>query len=366
MDSDGRIAIDLACARCGYNLRSLSIVGVCPECGVPTSESRPLYVRSATWLKRIRLGIAVLLLSLPLTVAVPAAYEEIVFLMFGPSSAWPQEVGETVECNPPFPWTGRIATLVRMAPYAAALVAVLLITKRGENDSTMAKLRSRSTARILAGAGLLWLVGATAIAMPGWYSLWWKFFGIPWTVLEFLYPAIALAMLSYVTYLLRRAPRPVLARFSRLLLVVLLPLAAAWLALSAAALIMCALGGGAPELPHAWPVSVPASSGTTTSPTSTPTTATTTEYIIMDERLGVTRTTTAPAFMLERWQEWERALQQCQPQVSFCVDIYRTIKAYSIVPGALWGCCVLALLALLWWTLHRAVQENAKLDRGSP
>jgi hypothetical protein len=309
----------------------------------------------------------VLLLSLPVTLAAPAAYEGIVSLIFGPeSSAWPQEVGETEQRNPLFPWTGRMATLVRMAPYAAALVGVLLITTRGENDSTMAKLRSRSTARVLAWGGLMWLVGVTAIEMPDWHGLWWKLLLLAETVLDLLYPAIALATLIYVTHLLRRTPRPKLARFSRLLSWLLLPLAVAWLALSAAGLTMCLLGPGAPELPYAWPASVPATAATTTSSTSGPTTSAATEYIIVDESLAMTRTTTAPAFVLERWQEYMQALQQCQSQVSFWVDIYRTVKAYSIIPGAVWGSCVLGLLALLWWTLHGALQENAKLDHGAP
>ncbi len=308
-----------------------------------------------------------MLLSLPLTVAVPAAYTRIVFLVFGPeSSAWPREVGETVKHNPPASWTGRIEWLVMMAPRAAALVAVLLITKRGENDSTIARLRSRSAARILAGAGLFLLVGVTAIAMHGWHGFWWKMSMVAMTILDFLCAAVALATLSYVTHLLRRAPRPVLVKFSRLLLSLLFPLGAVWLALGAAGLIMCLTQPGPVGLPCAWPVSVPAAGGTTTSPASAPATARTTKYIVMDERLGMTMTTTAPAFMLERWQEYERALQQDQQRLSFWVDVYLMIRAYSIVPGALWGCCVLALLALLWWTLHRAVQENAKLDQGSP
>lgn len=363
-DNDGRIAIDIPCARCGYNLRSLSAGGLCPECGSPVRDSEPLHLRSPKWLSRVRLGVLILLLSLPLTVAAPAAYDGVVFLIFGPgTSVWPRQVGERVEHNPPFPWTGRIGLLVRGAPYAGALVAVLLITKREENDSTMAKLRSRSTARILALGGLLWLVGVTAIKMPHWHGLWWKLSVLPETLLDLLYPAIALATLSYVTYLLGRGPRPKLARFSRLLLWLLLPLAAAWVALSAAGLTMCLLWSEPPEPPYAWPVSAPATTPTTTSSTPAPTTSATTQYIITDESLAMTLTTTAPAFMLERWQEFEQAEQQCRQRVFFWVDVYRAIRAYAIIPGALWGCCVLALLALLWWTLHRAIQQNAKLDR---
>lgn len=38
-DEDGRIAGDLACIHCGYNLRTLQMRGVCPECGKAVSDS---------------------------------------------------------------------------------------------------------------------------------------------------------------------------------------------------------------------------------------------------------------------------------------------------------------------------------------
>jgi len=39
VDADGRICVDLPCARCGYNLRGLHPAGRCPECGLPASAS---------------------------------------------------------------------------------------------------------------------------------------------------------------------------------------------------------------------------------------------------------------------------------------------------------------------------------------
>lgn len=37
--SEWRLAEELACVRCGYNLRTLSERGVCPECGTTVAES---------------------------------------------------------------------------------------------------------------------------------------------------------------------------------------------------------------------------------------------------------------------------------------------------------------------------------------
>lgn len=34
------VETDLACARCGYNLRTAAWAGVCPECGLAVERSR--------------------------------------------------------------------------------------------------------------------------------------------------------------------------------------------------------------------------------------------------------------------------------------------------------------------------------------
>jgi RNA polymerase subunit RPABC4/transcription elongation factor Spt4 len=38
-DADGRIASDLACVRCSYNLRELRADSICPECGTAIARS---------------------------------------------------------------------------------------------------------------------------------------------------------------------------------------------------------------------------------------------------------------------------------------------------------------------------------------
>ncbi|MBK8914292.1 MAG: hypothetical protein IPM64_06760 [Phycisphaerales bacterium] len=44
LDESGRVAVDLACTRCGYNLRMLEFAGNCPECGQGVREG---YLRQA-------------------------------------------------------------------------------------------------------------------------------------------------------------------------------------------------------------------------------------------------------------------------------------------------------------------------------
>lgn len=59
-DSAGRIAADLPCHQCGYNLRGLTLTGLCPECGQPvrTALEEPwLWEAPATWVYQVRVGL---------------------------------------------------------------------------------------------------------------------------------------------------------------------------------------------------------------------------------------------------------------------------------------------------------------------
>jgi hypothetical protein len=67
-DTDDRLAADVYCVSCGYNLRGLKRSGPCGECGVPIkyslTGSRLSYADPA-WINRLRAGTACLALSLP-------------------------------------------------------------------------------------------------------------------------------------------------------------------------------------------------------------------------------------------------------------------------------------------------------------
>lgn len=62
------VRYDLLCLRCGYNLRTLSLSGRCPECGTRVAESwtpaPPLLWADKEWLARVRRGMSLILLSL--------------------------------------------------------------------------------------------------------------------------------------------------------------------------------------------------------------------------------------------------------------------------------------------------------------
>ena len=64
LDGEGRVQTDVACLKCGYNLRSLTLDGKCPECGSPVAHSIRgdlLQFANPTWVKGLARGATLLL-----------------------------------------------------------------------------------------------------------------------------------------------------------------------------------------------------------------------------------------------------------------------------------------------------------------
>jgi hypothetical protein len=60
LDALGTISVDLACRRCGYNLRGLNHAGRCPECGTPVGLSCHgdlLRFADPTWVDKLGRGV---------------------------------------------------------------------------------------------------------------------------------------------------------------------------------------------------------------------------------------------------------------------------------------------------------------------
>jgi uncharacterized membrane protein YhdT len=65
LDGTGRVAVDLKCLNCGYNLRTQPVTGRCPECGHPVSESTrdPRLSRAdPKWVVQLSLALLVIIL----------------------------------------------------------------------------------------------------------------------------------------------------------------------------------------------------------------------------------------------------------------------------------------------------------------
>jgi hypothetical protein len=88
LDRDDRVQVDLACLKCSYNLRTLAVDSLCPECALPVARSiRGDLLKHADprWVRKLTDGAELLFIAaLAPLVVVPAAG-----LYFTLSDSWP-------------------------------------------------------------------------------------------------------------------------------------------------------------------------------------------------------------------------------------------------------------------------------------
>ena len=66
LDADVHVVADLPCGSCGYNLRTLSLSGVCPECARPVRQSIAacfLRCADAGWVRQLARGVLLLIVG---------------------------------------------------------------------------------------------------------------------------------------------------------------------------------------------------------------------------------------------------------------------------------------------------------------
>ncbi len=77
MDQDGRLAEDVACRHCGYNLRGLELSGRCPECEMAIEKTLHgflLRFSDPAWLKRLRSGLTLLIVAILIGIVLAIAW----------------------------------------------------------------------------------------------------------------------------------------------------------------------------------------------------------------------------------------------------------------------------------------------------
>lgn len=227
LDDAGRIAVDLPCLNCGYNLRTLAADGLCPECGTPVANSAcGYYLRyaPAPWVRRLAYG------GLLLTIA---------FAGLGFSEDVYSKLVQVLELG-----LGKRAATGLLSPsvwnmWRTVSVASLWLVVGGVILLTAPDPRTTSAPRLITARRVtrlwLWVVAAQTTAftlsllnyheithLPDWF---FRLLIGYWILVDLPRHILALLLLWEVGNLVRRIPRPRLAGLSRLGFAVVLAIA---------------------------------------------------------------------------------------------------------------------------------------------
>jgi hypothetical protein len=186
LDEHGLIDEDIACVRCDYNLRTQTVDGSCPECGMAVHDTLRLAWlrgRDATWLRRIASGAlwAMIAVASFVVVEVWMAVE-----LFG--------IRRTGD--PP------VVLAVFIAGLAVGWWAFWLLTSPdAEHDGEVSRSIVRRAARVAMSVGFGGVIVAFLV------SRMWNYEPMPLLAVSLMVLAFgSLAMLIYAARLARRVP----------------------------------------------------------------------------------------------------------------------------------------------------------------
>ncbi len=227
LDADGRVAIDLPCLRCGYNLRTLAKAAVCPECAYPvgnTTRSRYLWRSPPRWLERVAGGADMLSFSAIAGVVCAAGYAAVA--MIAP------DFGEAL--GPFAAGAGLILPLLVIFGLAG-------LTQRDPNLQDQPEgLSARRVIRWSLCLAPAIVLLAPLVIRPGGFVVLAL---LPAVIFLWLLIGIPIVVCRHLADLMRRASRPDLYRFARL---------TGWLVGGGGLFLVIVLAGS--EILGSWPV----------------------------------------------------------------------------------------------------------------
>ena len=209
LDASGHIAVDLACANCRYNLRTQPVDGKCPECAFPVARSaHGYYLRSAPprWVKKLADGATRLIIGVICSLGLAGlAYNDFFIYGFTGAAGVP----------------GGGAALVMLILAASAVCLWLLVgglwrltasdpLQRYRNEGLSARRVTRFCAVLLPIFALPGLALPTPWTAP-WRVLMSTTALVAWALLIAECLVLPLALLQYLSNLMRRVPSSRLA-----------------------------------------------------------------------------------------------------------------------------------------------------------
>ena len=243
LDADSRLCVDAPCLNCGYNLRTLSVEGLCPECGHPVRLStRGEFLRFASprWVRQLARGVLLLIIA----VGVFAAGRVFILTPMPGLLPYTTPTGSTLSS---FMLVGSLGQFVFWAGITA-LVMLALWTLTKPELATPLSAEGRAARRVLRVCACLLsvplvlslltmlhsnqMIASVPLSspVPGFKDPLMVFKGsflvvkptfVALAILSGVTPVIAfvvaaLALLRHLSRLMRRVPRPGLVRFCRI------------------------------------------------------------------------------------------------------------------------------------------------------
>lgn len=276
-DTDGRIAADVPCGQCGYNLRTIEANAVCPECAQPATGAIDKYLARLCfappeWVKGLVTGGVLLIVGLPfaavISMTVSLVLQFVVVLpamrsgTFGPATLGSMR------------WYGLVISIVTLGALTPVLLGIRKLTAP-EPGGAAGPERARRTARTALGVGLLLYLLALAVSLVNRNPVMPPFattatLDVVLTIVSTILGAAfqlaagvcAVALLLHLTALLRRFERQRLAAFGRVLLV--------GVGLATLLLVVAVVGGAVVALTmptsvySTWPTTLPVTTPATT------------------------------------------------------------------------------------------------------